>query len=118
MNLHSPEELAGVYERTVRRDEILEQAMAEFRQITLELGRVLEENDPAVRTTIDALVREAKRSAEEDGPGSEAAERYRQLLFLGWFGRQSHSRLRRQRGRPAPRAVSWRPILPSKHATR
>ena len=106
MNLHSPEELADVHERTVRRDEILEQAIEDFQQISFELGRVLEENDPAVRTTIDALVREAKRSAEEDGPGSEAAERYWHLLFLGWLGQQWHTRRRRQKGRPAPRAVS------------
>ena len=108
-NLHSAEELAGVYERTVRRDEILEQSIEEFRRITFELGRVLEKNDPAVRATLDALVRDAKRSAEDHGPGSEAAERYQQLLFLGWIGQQWHSGHRRQRGRPAPRSVSLAP---------
>ncbi len=105
-NLHSSEELASVYERTVRRDEILEQAGEDFRRITFELGRLLEENDPAVGATLDALVQEAKRAAEEHGPGSEAAERYRQLLFLGWFGRQWRTRRRRPKGRRAPRTVS------------
>ncbi|HYI11004.1 MAG TPA: hypothetical protein VEK57_18245 [Thermoanaerobaculia bacterium] len=106
VNLHSSEELADVHERTARRDEILEQAVEEFRQITLELGRVMEENDPAVGAALDALVRDTKRAAEEAGPGSAAAERYQQLLLLGWFGGQWHSRRRRQRGRPAPGAVS------------
>lgn len=106
LNLHSPEELAGVYERTVRRDEILEQAGEELRQITFELGRVLEENDPAVQETLDALVLELRRAAKEQGPGSEADERYRQLLLLGWLGREWHTRRRRQKGRPAARTVS------------
>jgi hypothetical protein len=109
LNLHSSEELAGVYEQTARRDEILEQAVAEFRQITFELGRVLEENDPAVRATLDTLIREAKRSAEKQGPFSEAADRYRQLLFLAGLGGEWHTRRRRQRASPDPRSVPLAP---------
>jgi hypothetical protein len=104
-NLHSAEELADLYERTIRRDEILEQEVRDFLRITLDLGRVLEENGPAVREAMDTLVAEAKRAAKEQGPGSEAAQRYRQLLTLGWFGQQYHSRKRRQR-RPGPPRVS------------
>ena len=96
-NLHTAEELADIYERTVRRDEILEQALRDFQQITRDLGRVLEENDPEVGKTLDALIMNAKRSAEEHGPGTEAAQRYRQLQLLAWFGRQAHSRKRRRR---------------------
>jgi hypothetical protein len=107
-NLHTSEELADVYERTVQRDEILEQALRDFKRITLDLGRVLEENGPEVGKAIGTLLMEVKRSAEEHGPGSEAARRYRHLQFLAWFGRQYHSRKRRQRV-PAP----WRvPLVP------
>jgi hypothetical protein len=104
-NLHTSEELADVYERTVRRDEILEQGVRDLLRITLDLGRVLEENGPEVRETIDTLVTEAKRAAKEQGPGSEAAQRYRQLLVLGWLGQRYHSRKRRQRS-PGPPRVS------------
>lgn len=102
-NLHTSEELADVYDRTVQRDEILEQAFRDFRRITLNLGRVLEENGPEVGNAIETLLMEVKRSAEEHGPGSEAARRYRHLQFLAWFGRKYHSHKRRQRF-PAP----WR----------
>src|SRR6185436_20146576 len=43
-------ELADIYDRTVERDEILEQALRDFKRITRELGCVLEENDPEVGT--------------------------------------------------------------------
>src|SRR5229473_5227798 len=45
-NLHTADELADIYERTVQRDEIIEKGVRDFRRITLDLGRVLEENDP------------------------------------------------------------------------
>ena len=102
LNLHTPQELADIYERTIRRDEIFEQAFADFRRITLDLGRIVETNPAEVGEAMDALIAEAKRSAEQHGPGSEAAHRYRRLHFLGWIGRQYHSHKRRQR-RPAPR---------------
>jgi hypothetical protein len=47
---------------------------------------------------------EAKRSAREHGPGSEAAQRYRQLQLLAWFGQQYHSHTRRRRV-PVPRLL-------------
>ena len=103
-NLHTSEELAAIYERTVQRDEILERGLSDFKRITLALARIVDASDPEVGNTIKALVMEAKRSAEEHGPGSEASQRYRHLLFLAWFGQQSHSHHRRQRS-PAPRPV-------------
>ena len=41
------------------------------------------------------LVHEVARSAEENGPGSEAAQRFRLVQFLGWFGQQVNDRRRR-----------------------
>jgi hypothetical protein len=101
-NLHTSEELADVYEWTARRDEIFEQASKDFRRITFALGRVLEENDPEVPKAIGALIAEIERAAEENGPGSEAAQRYRRLHFLSWFGRKAHDY--RRRGRTPPPA--------------
>jgi hypothetical protein len=96
-NLHTAEELADIYERTARRDEILEQGLRDIRRISRDFGRVLEENGPAVGEALETVVREVQQSAEEQGPGSEAAQRYLHLHFLAWLGRQSHSRSRRQR---------------------
>ena len=129
-NLYTSEQLAGIYERTIQRDEILDQALKDFERITRELGRVLEEDRAEAGDAMVALIREAKRSAEEHGPGSEAAHRYRLLKSLGWIGRQSHSHKRRQRT-PAPRFVPLAPdpavearcqataaeILPSAHSS-
>ncbi len=96
-NLHSAEELAGIYERTAQRDEMIEQGLRDLQRITLALGRVIEENDPEVGNAIGTFIDEAARSAEEDGPGSEAAQRYWRLQFLGSFGQQAHDHRRRPR---------------------
>lgn len=100
-NLHTSEELADIYERTVRRDEIIEQGRRDFKRITRDLGRVLEENDPEVGKAMETLIVEAERAAEEHGPGSEAAQRYRHLQMLAWLAQRSHSHHRRGR-LPAP----------------
>jgi hypothetical protein len=49
-NLHTAEQLADVYERTIERDEILEQKKRDFERIGHDLSRVLEENDPETTT--------------------------------------------------------------------
>ena len=51
------------------------------------------------------MILEAKRSADEHGPGSEAGRRFQYFQFLALLTQQSHSHHRRQReGAPAP----WR----------
>src|SRR5258706_6225560 len=85
-NLHNAEELANIYERTVQRDEIIEKEARNFNRITMALGRVLEEKDPGVGNAIRRLIEELQQSAEEHGPGSEAALRYQRLYSLWRFG--------------------------------
>ena len=104
-NLHTAEELADIYERTIQRDEILEKGIKDFQRINLEFGRVFEENGPEVEKTVGTLVKEAARSAEEEGPGSEAALRYQLFRFLSWVGQQAHDH-RRKPGAPFPWKVS------------
>src|SRR5258706_2317002 len=94
-NLHAAEELADIYERTVRRDEMIEQALRHFKRLTLALGRVIEENGPEVKKVIGTFIDEAERLAEEHGPGSEAARQYWRLQWLGWFGQRWHAHRRR-----------------------
>jgi hypothetical protein len=104
-NLHTPEQLADIYERTAQRDEILEQGIRDYKRIALELGRVLEEHGSEALKTVDTLIMEAQRSAQEQGPGSEAAQRYRHMVLLASIGRQHRSPSRRQQ-RPVPRPLS------------
>lgn len=96
-NLHSAEQLAVIYERTAQRDEIIEQGARDFKRITRDLGRVLEENAPEVRRVFATLVMEARRLAEEQGPGSQAALRYRCFESLAWFGQLAHDHRRNPR---------------------
>src|SRR3954453_12214407 len=44
-----------------------------------------------------ALADEAARLAKEDGPGSEAAHRFRLRQFLAWFGMQARNHSRKSR---------------------
>jgi len=96
-NLHSAEELADILERTAQRDEIIEQGQRDFKRITRDLGQLLQEKDPEFDHAMEKLIEEAERLAEEHGPGSKAALRYRLLLFLGWFGLQAHTHRRNPR---------------------
>lgn len=100
-NLHTAEQLAGIYERTIRRDEILEGVSRELHRIGLELRRIIETNGDEVGEAIQALIDETKRSVEQDGPDSEAARRYWLMQFLAWRGRQHLANKRRRKG-PAP----------------
>jgi hypothetical protein len=104
-NLHTAEQLADIYERTIRRDEILEGVSRNLHRIGLELRRIIETNGDEVCKAIQALIDETKRAVEQDGPGSEAAQRYRLMQFLAWRGRQNLANKRRRKG-PAP------PLIP------
>jgi hypothetical protein len=98
-NLHSAEELAAIYERTAQRDEILEKGRRDLQRISLELKRIRSEKDPEVEHAMVLLVNEAARSAEEHGPGSEAAQRFRLMQLLGWVGQQAIDHRRKPRAR-------------------
>jgi hypothetical protein len=96
-NLHSAEELAVICERTVRRDEIHEKARRDLHRISLELKRIRKEKAPEVEEAMLTFVHEAARSAEEHGPGSEAAQRFRLMQYLAWFGQHAHEHRRKPR---------------------
>jgi hypothetical protein len=97
-NLHSAEELADLYERTAQRDEILEKGRRDLQRISLELKRIRNEKDPDVEKAMVTLVKEAARSAEEHGPRSEAAQRFRCMQLLDWVGQQAIDHRRKPRG--------------------
>jgi hypothetical protein len=107
-NLHSADQLAALYERTVQRDEIFEQTVRDFNRIARELERIREENPSELQKAMAAFVLEAKQSAEEQGPGSAAARRYGQVQLIASLANRQHSQRRRQRA-PAPPGVAPAP---------
>jgi hypothetical protein len=96
-NLHSAEELADIYERAVERDEIRAKGKRDLQRISLEIERIRKTNAAEVDRAMMTFVGEAARLAEEEGPGSEAAERFRLMQFLGWFGQQARNHSRKSR---------------------
>jgi len=96
-NLYTARQLADIYDQTIQRDEIRDQTNAEFLRIGREIGRAISEDGPAVRKAFQAIFLETLRSAKEDGPGSEAAQRYRQLQVLVRIARRYGSDRRRQK---------------------
>ena len=108
---HTADELADVFERTALREEINEQALRDFERISRDLDRVREENPAAVEKALARLILEAKRSAEEGGPGSPAAERFRLLGLLSELGWRQQNRQRRQRN-GAPALAPGEPVSP------
>jgi hypothetical protein len=107
-NLHTAGQLAAIYERTAERDEMFEQSVKDFKRIARDLGRIREEHPAELQEAMTALVLETKRLAEEQGPGSEAARRFRNMLYLAWAGHQRHAHRRRQRT-PVPRRIDMAP---------
>lgn len=99
-NLHTAEQLADIYERAARRDEILDGVRRDLRRIALELERIVETNGDEVYEAIQASIDETKRTMERDGPGSEAAQRYRLMQFQAWIGRQALTNKRRKKAPP------------------
>src|SRR5260370_9148024 len=96
-NLFTAEQLADIYEQTIRRDEIRDHTKTEFRRIGREIARAIEEDGPAVRQMFYAIFLETLRSANRNGPGSEAARRYRQLQTIVRLARRFGSDKRRQK---------------------
>ena len=107
-NLYTAEQLADIYEQTIQRDEIREQARRGLPANRREIGRVIQENGPAVRKAVEALYLETLRSAKRNGPDSEAAQRLRQLR--SWSGSaQQYASTAAGRSSPAPRRRSASP---------
>jgi hypothetical protein len=107
-NLHTAEDLADLYERTAQRDEMVERTAKGMKQVAREIDRIRAEHPAELQQAMEALVLEVKRSAEEQGPGSEAARRLRHVLFLASLGQERHTQRRRQKAAP-PRLLSLVP---------
>ena len=109
---HTAEDFADLFERTVRRDEIYEQARRDFNRIAAEIDRTHEENRAEVEEALVRWMAEARRAAKEAGPGSAAAERFRLLGLLSSLSSRAFERGRRQRASGSTPLWRGEPILP------
>jgi len=96
-NLYTAEQLAGIFEDTARRDEIHQQVHEEFLRLGREIGRLMREDPEGTRRTWETVFMETFWQAKEQGPGSEAAARYRQLQRLMGMAKVWRSDKRRQK---------------------
>jgi hypothetical protein len=72
----------------------------DLHRIGLALRRIIQTSGDEVGEAIQALIGETRQSMEQDGPDSEAAQRYRLMQFLTWSGRQSLTNKRRKKAPP------------------
>ncbi|HEX9983918.1 MAG TPA: hypothetical protein VGF69_11690 [Thermoanaerobaculia bacterium] len=107
-NLHTAEQLAAIYERTAQCHEVVEWSVKDIKQIARDLARLREEHPSEVQQAMETFVLEVQQSAEAQGPGSEAAMRYRIVERLASFGHEQHVQSRRQRT-PAPQRIVLTP---------
>ena len=96
-NLYTAEQLAGILEDTVRRDEIRQHVQEESVRIGREIARAIAEDPEGTRRSCEKVFVETLRLAREQGPDSEAAARYRQLQRLAQLARTYKSDWRRQK---------------------
>lgn len=99
-NLFSAQKLATILERTAQRDETCERALEDFKLISQDLDRVFEEGGPAVLERMRTLFFETYRAAQAQGPASEAARRFSQMLLIAVLGHRKASQRRRQKAAP------------------
>src|ERR1700760_1655117 len=71
-NLHDAEQLADLYERTARRDEIREQGQKDLQRISAQLKQSRKGHEAEVEKAMAAFYYESARTAIAHGPGSEA----------------------------------------------
>jgi len=98
-NLHTPEELADILERTALRDETLEQSLADLQRILTELQHLFDQY-PADATAITEFLAGTRRTAEAEGPGSPAALWHQELVE--YYSRRRRRRTRARLVIPAP----------------
>ncbi|HEX7152698.1 MAG TPA: hypothetical protein VF618_14505 [Thermoanaerobaculia bacterium] len=98
-NLYTANQLAGILENTVKRDEIFQHINEEFLRLGREMVRVMREDPEGTRKSMETVFLETLLLAKAQGPGSEAAARYRQLERLKFIAKTHKSGSRRQKGR-------------------
>jgi hypothetical protein len=96
-NLYTAEQLADIFETTARRDEVRQQSLTELLRLGREIKRLIAQDPEGTLKSWLAVFEETSRLAREQGPGSEAAARYRQLQRLSQGVKTDKSERRRQK---------------------
>jgi len=112
--LYTPEQLATLIEDTVRHDDKRDETLETFLRIGPQIGALMREDSEAVREAFDAVFLDALRLAEEQGPDSEAAARWRTLQSIARACNVVMEDKRRQK-KASPPADSLRriPLVPA-----
>jgi hypothetical protein len=111
-NLYTAEQLAGIYERTARRDEIRQKVLDELFRTGREIGRLTDEDPQATRGAFEEVFLGTFWLAKKQGPDSEAARRYRQVRRLMRLADMWHSDKRRQKSSARPHAAHDEGLIP------
>ena len=112
--LYTPEQLATFLEAIVRHDDMRDATLEASSRINPEIGALMGEDAEAVREAFEAVFLDTQRQAEEQGPDSEAAARWRTLQSIARAMNQVMEDKRRQKKAP-PRPDPWRriPLVPA-----
>jgi hypothetical protein len=78
-NLYTPDRLATLLDDIALHDDLRDKTLAATTHFGLEIGPLMREDAEAVREGFDAVFLDTYRLAEEQGPDSEAAARWRTL---------------------------------------
>ncbi len=112
--LYTAEQLATLLEEIVRHDDLRDETLEASSRIGPEIGALMREDAEAVREAFDAVFLGTQRLAEEQGPDSEAAARWRTLQGFNRAAGVVMDDRRRQITAP-PRRDPWRriPLVPA-----
>jgi hypothetical protein len=97
-NLFTAEELADICEQAANRDEFIENAVKELRQISDELQALISEEQAEFGQAATAELLQVKDAAQWYGPDSQAWDRYREIQRVRRHGQRERNRPRK----PAP----------------
>jgi hypothetical protein len=112
--LYTPEQLATLIEDTVRHDDKRDETLETFLRIGPKIGALMREDSEAVREAFDAVFLDALRLAEEQGPDSEAAARWRTLQSIARASSEvSEDRRRQKKASPPADPLRRIPLVPA-----
>jgi hypothetical protein len=101
-NIWTREQFATVLENAVRRDKIRRQTRENFFRLGRKIFACMEEDPAEARRAFEWVFAETFRLAQEHGPDSEAAARWRQLQFIVRFAKMTKEDHRGKRSSAAP----------------
>lgn len=97
-NVQSDSELADILDRTILRDQTVDEASADFRKAEREVDALARTEGEAVGLTFKMMYEESAERAMLHGPASEDAQRLRAMQLIVELGLEFEVKKRRQHG--------------------